>query len=285
MQGHASVPATERDGMRGAGIVFPFERRSPVRRDWGIVVQAQRAAHDIVRLRIATQGAPFMFAPGQYVEVAFEGWPARPYVLANRPGDPLLEVHVQRVPGGMVSEHVAGEVHEGARVQLGGPYGAGLLRKPAGEPMLMIAGGWGLAAIKSVLLSALADDGDTGPVHVYHGAGEARDLYDAHILANAGGEAVHYVPIVETPSLEVSCRHGRVHEALESDFRTLAGFKVYIAGPQALVQGCVATAMRLGAQPDDVHAATFETSGERRASMLERPARRGVFGAIFDRVD
>ncbi len=250
---------------------------------WGTVVQTQMAARDIVRLRIALHGAPFAFSPGQHAHLAFEGLPSRPYVLANRPGDPLLEVHVQRVPGGIASERIVDEVGTGTRVRVTGPYGPSLLRKPAGQPMLMIAGGWGLAAIQSVLLAVLADpDADAGPVHVYHGVPEARELYDSAITA-AGGGAVHYVPVVATPSVETTCRHGWVHEAVESDFPSLSGFKVYVAGPAPMVQHCVTMAVRLGARPWDVQADAFEDAADAHARALRPPPARRLLGAILER--
>ena len=254
----------------------------PVRREWGIVVQAQALTRDMVRLRIALDGPALMFAPGQHADLAFEGWPARAYVLANRPGDPLLELHVQRVPGGMVSGHVVDEVREGARVQVRGPYGAGLLHAASGGPMLMMAGGWGLAAMKSVLLYALAGPArGRGTLHLYHGVRESRDLYDASILTDAGAGAVRYVPVVVTPSLETVCRHGFVHEAVESDFDTLSGFEVYVAGPPLMVDACIATALRLGARPEDVHADAFDVAPEEHAFMPQRAPKRGLIGTIF----
>lgn len=246
---------------------------------WGTVVQAQAATRDIVRLRIAVDGAPFLFSPGQHAQLAFEGLPARPYVLANRPGDPLLEVHVQRVPGGAASERIVDEVRPGVRVRVKGPHGNSLLRKPAGQPMLMIAGGWGLAAIQSVLLCVLADpDADAGPVHVYHGVSQSRELYDAAITA-AGGGAVHYVPVVVTPSVEIACRHGWVHEAVEADFPSLSGFKVYVAGPARMVQHCVTSAVRLGARPWDVQADSFDAVSDAHP-MHQRPATRRLLDGI-----
>lgn len=259
------------------------ERLHPLRRVTGTVVQVQHPTHDIVRLRIAVDGAPFMFAPGQYAEVTFADCPARPYSMANRPGDPLLEFHVRHVPGGVVGSHVAGEIREGARVKVHGPYGTAFLRKPAGEPMLMVAGGPGLAPIKSILLSALAKFGeDIGPMHLYHGVRESRDLYDGDMVVGAGGGCVHYVPVVTSPSLESVCRHGTAQQAIESDFPSLAGFKVYVAGPPAMVEACAATALRLGAHREDVHADAFHAAPQWPAMQQPAP-KRGLLRSLFGR--
>ena len=256
--------------------------RHPIRHDWGIVVQAQAATAHLVRLRIALDASPLMFSPGQYIQLAFEGWAARAYVLANRPGDPLLEVHIQRVPGGMVSEHAVDSVREGARVKVDGPYGEPLLQDESSAPMVMIAGGWGMAAIKSVLLATLARSRkDIPALHVYHGVEHAQDLYDAHIVSSAWIGAVRYVPVVATPSLEIRCRHGSVQDAVESDFESLQGFAVYVAGPAAMVAACAAAASRLGVDPGDLHTEAFDAPVETDAMPIRTRARLGLLRALL----
>ncbi len=253
--------------------VIPAGRPYPLRRATGTVVQVQRAAHDVVRLRIAVDGRPFLFEPGQHADVTFDDLPARPYWIANMPGDPLLELHVRVVPGGIVGAYVANHVREGARVRLQGPYGSGFAAKPAGEPILMVAGGVGLAAIKSILLSTLADaTEDAGPIHLYHGVREARDLYDIDAIAAAGGGCVHYVRIVTAPSVDMPCRLGLVHEAVESDFPSLAGFKVCVAGSPPMVEACVATAIALGARAHDVRAEALHAARDSRDPGAQRAA-------------
>ncbi|HET9652676.1 MAG TPA: hypothetical protein VFP36_10810 [Usitatibacter sp.] len=243
-----------------------------IRRLNGTVVQLQEPARGIVRVRVAVDGRPLMFAPGQYAHVSIEGSPECAHAMANRPGDPLLEFHVKGV---------AGELREGARVRLHGPHGTALWRKPFGEPMLLVAFDSGFAPIKSLLLWALAEAADDiGPVHVYHGAQEACDLHDGDIIANAGGGIVHYVPVASEPSVERLCRHGSLAQAIESDFPSLAGFRVYLAGPRAVVEECTAAAVRLGARHDDVHADDL-ADASRTPIAAQEPPRRGLLRAIF----
>ena len=275
--------------VRDAVPVKEIPRRVPahpelqprMRRATGTVVQVQFPGEHVARLRVAIDGAPFAFGPGQYAEVSFDGSAPRAYAMANRCGDPLLEFHVPRAADDAIAGYVANEVREGAAVRLLGPCGRTLLRKPAGEPILLIAGDGGLAPIKSVLLSLLAESADDiGPVHLYHGAQEADALYDCEILANAGGGIVHYVPVVMTPSLERTCRHGSLAQAMESDFPTLAGFTIYVVGPSHVVDECSAMAMRLGALPGDVRTNAFHALPERpdEANELQR---KGILAAIL----
>lgn len=252
----------------------------PVQRFQAVVAQAEAATHDIVRLRLAVDGASLVFAAGQYAELQFEGFPVRPYSMANRPGDELLEFHIRHVPGGTVSSHVARQVRAGDRVRVQGPYGTAFLRKPAEEPILLVAGGSGLAPMKSILLALRAQQVKS-PIHLYHGVRDARDLYDAETIAEAWVGDVRYVPVLSSPSRQSHCREGFVHEAVARDFGTLAGFKVYLAGPPPMVDACTATALQLGARRGDVHADAFYGAQDRRRRGEPQPARRGFFRGLF----
>jgi NAD(P)H-flavin reductase len=251
-----------------------------VRHVRGTIAQVQPATRDIVRLRIAVDGAPFGFAPGQYAELRFENLPSRPYYMANEPGDPLLEFHIRHVPGGTVSERVARDVQAGMRVRLTGPYGSAFLRKPAAAPMLLVAGGSGLAPIKSILLSALAHEA-RGRIFLYHGVRDVLDLYDTETIGRVNAGAVRYIPVLSSPSLPSHHREGFLHEAIERDFDTLAGFKVYLAGPPPMVDACTATVLRLGTRAEDLYTHAFHAQDELSAREEPPAGREGFFRGLM----
>jgi CDP-4-dehydro-6-deoxyglucose reductase/ferredoxin-NAD(P)+ reductase (naphthalene dioxygenase ferredoxin-specific) len=228
----------------------------PVRELEATVVRAEPVTGSIVRLTLDTHGGPLGFFAGQYAELEFDGCPARPYSMANRPVDPRLEFHVRHVRGGWVSGHVARDAKAGERVKVRGPYGTAFLRQPAQEPIVLIAGGSGLAPMKSILLAAL-DQRAPGPIHLYHGVRDESDLYDGQALADAAAGKLRYVAVLSLPANPGHTRRGMVHEALREDFRSLSGFKVYLAGPPAMVDAASAAALDLGARSSDLHADAF----------------------------
>jgi ferredoxin-NAD(P)+ reductase (naphthalene dioxygenase ferredoxin-specific) len=230
------------------------------RRLHATVINMEPATHDITRLRLELQGTAFRFAAGQYVRLTFAGCPSRSYSMANRPDDPILEFHVRHVPGGAVSSHVAHKLRRGECVELDGPYGTACLREPASNPLLLVAGGSGLAPIKSILLAALAHDVDRA-IYLYHGVREARDLYDGEALARAAtGRTVTCTPVLSTQLQHDACRLGFVHDAIAADFGSLSGFDVYVAGPPPMVDAVTRTAVALGAKEEDVRADAFYTA-------------------------
>jgi CDP-4-dehydro-6-deoxyglucose reductase/ferredoxin-NAD(P)+ reductase (naphthalene dioxygenase ferredoxin-specific) len=221
------------------------------------IERIEPATHDITRIRLALPGSALVFRAGQYARLRFPHCPARPYSMANLPSDRTLEFHVRRVPGGVVSNYVAESGRVGDPVLLKGPYGTAFLREPLVTPMLLIAGGSGLAPMKSILLAALAQKAER-PIYLYHGVRDERDLYDGHAVIAAGmGHPLIYIPVLSSPSDFTQYRAGLVHEAVAADFANLAGFYVYLAGPPPMVDAATATAIRLGARPECIHADPF----------------------------
>jgi len=209
--------------------------------------------------------ARLQFAAGQYAEVAFQGLPARSYSMANQQGGDSLEFHIRRVPGGLISNHVHGALQIGDKAELQFPLGSSFLRQHHSGPILCIAGGSGMAPIKSIVETALSH-GMKQPIHVYFGVRAARDLYLVeHFQALVRQHAnLTFTPVLsEAPSAQH--RSGYVTEAVEEDLADLDGWKAYVAGPPPLVEAAmqIAFARRLGAE--DMHADVFFTPEPLRA--------------------
>lgn len=118
----------------------------------------------------------FAFAGGQFIQLLRPGdGLMRSYSIASQPDDETLQLHVSKQVDGQMSGWLAGAV--GETVQLRGPLGE--CSYVAGEPdrPLLLAGtGTGLAPLQAVMRSALRG-GHTGPVYLFHGAAEQRELY------------------------------------------------------------------------------------------------------------
>src|SRR4051812_38201479 len=162
------------------------------------VVGLDDATHDIKRVRLAIEsGGPFDFSAGQFASVTFGGCAPRDYSMANVPGDPVLEFHVRRSAGGTVSAYVAEQLKPGDPVRVEGPFGASYLREGHRGPIVAVAGGSGLAPIKSIVERALAQK---LPQHIYlyFGVRSERDLYlHDHFAALAKQhETLHFTPVL-----------------------------------------------------------------------------------------
>jgi ferredoxin-NAD(P)+ reductase (naphthalene dioxygenase ferredoxin-specific) len=154
---------------------------------------------------------------------------------------------------------------------------------PTGRrPLLAIAGGVGLAPVRSIVLTALAHDPQS-PVHLYWGVRDEQDLYGAdELCALAAGHAgFRVVFVLSAPSGPTRRRTGLVHEAVARDFAGLEQHVVFIAGPPAMVEKAQALALQRGAAPGAVHSDPFlpparEANGLLRAVFAIRAGLRRV---------
>jgi ferredoxin-NAD(P)+ reductase (naphthalene dioxygenase ferredoxin-specific) len=232
------------------------------------------ATHDIKLLRLAIEaGGPFAFSAGQYAALTFAGQAPRDYSMANRPDEALLEFHIRRTAGGAASLYVAERLKPGDIVKVEGPYGASWLREHHTGPILAIAGGSGLAPIKSIVETALAA-GMAQPIALYLGVRAERDLYlEDHFRALAARHGnLRFVPVLSEPEADTTRRRGFVHEAALSDLTDLDGAKAYLAGPPVMVEAATRLLLERGARREDIHADAFYTEAEKAALAAPKEA-------------
>ena len=223
------------------------------------------ATHDIRILSLEIEsGGPFDFTAGQYAALAFEDLPARDFSMASAPGAARLEFHIRLVAGGQVTRHVLGSLRIGDRVSVNGPMGTTHYRKGHRGPILLVAGGSGLAPIKSIAESALAG-GAGQDMFLYYGARAERDVYlEDHFAALATRHPnLHIVTVLSKPDAPTPRRTGWLADALTADFDDLDGFKAYLAGPPAMVETCTERLLALGLARRDCHADPFYTEAEK----------------------
>lgn len=239
----------------------------PLRRLECRVSGFEDATHDIRIVRLETlRGGPLGFSAGQYASVRFADMPARDYSMANRPDEPALELHIRRMNEAGASFHVARALRLGEPVVVEGPYGDAWLRLDHPGAILAIAGGSGLAPIKSIVDTALAA-GVERPIHLYFGAREERDIYLEGHFAHAAARHpdLRFEPILTDPAGPTRRRVGRLTDAVAADHSSFAGMKAYLAGPPAMVEAAAEMLRARGLPAADIHADPFYTDAEKAA--------------------
>lgn len=205
---------------------------------------------------------PLRFSAGQFARLDFGAGRVRPYSMANAEGEELLEFHLRRVPGGLVSGFVAEQLRPGDVVKLIGPLGTSYLRRKHEGSALCIAGGTGLAPICSIVKTALST-ADMGEYHVYVGARSETELYwldELQALQRLHPERLKVTLATDAAAADAAIRHGRVVDIAAADLTTLAQWKVYLAGPPPMVDAGTQLALRLSAKHADIHADAFYPS-------------------------
>jgi len=218
------------------------------------VLELEALTHDIRGVRLAIEaGGPLTFSAGQYAQLEFAPGLSRHYSMANTPEEPELVFHVRHMPGGRTSRYVAEQLKIGDKVKVSGPFGVAYLR-----PVLLIAGGSGLAPIQSIA-STLLGGGCQQPVALYFGVRGERDLYHEAMLKDLAARhpSFKYHVVLSEQQGGAGRRHGLVHEALDADLISTENLMAYLAGPPAMVEAATALLGARGLAPRQIHADAF----------------------------
>lgn len=229
------------------------------------LVDCTDLTHDIKRLLFTIEaGGPYLFSPGQHARLKFgPGIPERSYSMANRPDEAALEFFVREIPRGQASGYVFTSLHVGDDVTVSGPLGNAYFRESHRGPLLAVAGGSGMAPIKSIVESALKADPDR-EIHLYFGVRDERDLYlDARLEELARRHSNLTVNVVlSQPGGSTSFRRGLVGDAVVADIAAFDGFKAYLAGPPPMVESLRQKLTEKGMPVRDIHADAFYSQAE-----------------------
>ena len=208
--------------------------------------------------------SPFEYRPGQFVNFVRDDGLVRSFSLASVPAqDDALEFHVALVPGGKMSGWLHHEVGPGTKLELQGPLGSCFYTGEQPEqPLFLLGTGTGLAPLYGILRDAL-DQGHSGPIHLFHGALRADDLYliaELRQLATENGQ-FFYHPCVRDEAGEGGIHHGDVQAHALDTAGNLKGWKVFLCGNPELVRQVQRKTFMAGASMQDIHADAFLPAG------------------------
>lgn len=162
------------------------------------VVQYHRLRNDLAVIRLVGDVIPFAAGQSLAVTVPQNARLSRRYSPALPPSlDGKLEFHVRAVPAGWVSGSIVNETRPGDVWTLADPGGA-LRVDDSGRDVVMIAGGTGLAPMRSLILD-LSRRQSPPKVTLYVGGRSPRDLYAADLLWILASELpwLTVVPVVD----------------------------------------------------------------------------------------
>jgi NAD(P)H-flavin reductase len=143
---------------------------------------------------------------------------------------PITEFVAKRIEGGRFSGQID-RLAPGTPMRLRGPYGTGYLRD-GDAPVLLVAGGSGIAPIISILEQAAERD-DPRDFHLFLGARVPEELVLGEEIASVGRRLrrLRHVPVVEQPAESGwSGEVGRVTTALRRRLHDASPYDVYLCG-------------------------------------------------------
>ncbi|TFV52580.1 oxidoreductase [Blastococcus sp. TF02A-35] len=194
--------------------------------------------------------------PGQHYVVrltAPDGYTAqRSYSVASAPGDPLVELFVERLPDGEVSTHLADVVEPGDELEVRGPIGGWFVWDTV-SPALLVAGGSGVVPFVAMLRAARAL-GRTDLLRVAVSARTREELPYADELEAAGAL------VVLTREANGIRPAGRL-TAMDLVPLVEPGQTAYVCGSGLFAEAAAQLLLELGVDPSDVRVERFGPSG------------------------
>jgi CDP-4-dehydro-6-deoxyglucose reductase len=223
----------------------------------------ERISHDVMRVQLKLPDSERMqFLAGQYIEFILKDGRRRAFSIANPPHrDDYLELHIRHVPGGSFTGHVFDEMKDRALLRIEGPLGSFYLREDSPRPVIMIAGGTGIAPIKGMLEHAF-HVGFARPIHLFWGVRALRDLYmdDVPRAWASQYSDFSYTPVLSDPEEGDNWQgaSGLVNEAVLNAYPDLGAFDIYMSGPPAMIEASTPVFAEHGAKLDHMYSDAFE---------------------------
>ncbi|MEG3639760.1 FAD/NAD(P)-binding protein [Magnetococcus sp. PR-3] len=201
--------------------------------------------------------------PGQFVMLSVLGAGEAPFSICHAASDvPILQLCIRRV--GRLTERLF-ELPTGSKLGLRGPYGNGFpLERMVGQELLLVAGGLGMAPLRSVLQAVMAQRDRYRRVVLAYGFRHKDEmLFGPELIAlgETGHLELHFAvdhPMADQP---FTAMHGHVGQLVESLTLDAAETTVALCGPPVMYKGTAQMLREKGVWPQK----TFMTF-ERRMS-------------------
>lgn len=193
------------------------------------------------------------FLPGQYANVQVPGSEQqRAYSFSSMPRDQSVSFLIRNVPGGLMSGFLRETARPGAALRLTGPLGSFYLREIR-RPVLMLAGGTGLAPFLAMLDKLAADGACAHPIHLIYGVNTDTDLVELERLNAYVADLPNfsYAPVVVSQD-SGQPKKGYVTQHIEPAQLNDGDVDIYLCGPPAMVE-----AVSLYLRTHDVRPAGF----------------------------
>jgi len=197
------------------------------------------------------------FLPGQYAHLQIPGArETRAYSFSSVVKADRVGFLIRNVPGGKMSVALSEMAREGDDLLWRAPYGSFYLREIQ-RPLLMIAGGTGLAPFLAMLEHIAATSVEM-PIHLLYGVTHDQDLVCLDVL----NEMKLRLPMFEYTVTVAKTTAGGQHQGVVTDFLMPEHLHegqvdVYLCGPPPMVAAVEKHIRELGLTPTSMHFEKF----------------------------
>jgi benzoate/toluate 1,2-dioxygenase reductase component len=180
----------------------------------------------------------FGFLPGQYANLKVPGQEDqhRSYSFSTlAPGSDTATFLIRNVPGGLMSGFLKERARPGVKLNLTGPYGSFYLRQVE-RPVLMLAGGTGLAPFLAMMDKIVAAGGSPYPIHLIYGVNTDSDIVELDRLEAFAAKVPNFTYAVCVVDANSGLpRKGYVTHHIEPAHLNDGDVDIYLCGPPPMV--------------------------------------------------
>jgi ferredoxin-NADP reductase len=206
--------------------------------------------------------------PGQHLDVrltAEDGYRAkRSYSIASVAAGTRIELTVERLDDGEVSPYLTDELRPGDRIELRGPVGGHFVwEPPQGGPLLLAAGGTGVAPLMAMIRARAAAGSDADTRLVFSSRTWEDVIYREELerLEGDGLRVVHTLTRSQPPGWTGYARRVDAEMLAEVGPGPEERPRVYVCGSTPFVETVAGALVQLGHDPYAVKTERFGPTG------------------------
>jgi predicted ferric reductase len=234
------------------------------RHPWELVQNRDEGASTRTLVLRPVEHRGLCFEPGQFAWLSTGtssfGFSQHPISMSGSAGPPFISLEFSIKALGDWSAIEVPHLLPGARVYVDGPYGAFSPDRVPAQSFVLIAGGIGIAPMRSILLT-LRDRGDRRSVLLIHAAHDPdRAVFREELASLARVMELVLVPVYEAPPPEWPGERGFVTaELLRRHLpEDTSHVQVFVCGPPAMMDQVEQALRRLGIKSSQMHSERFD---------------------------
>ena len=250
-------------------IEFPYDSKIAFKtppRSWECeILSIENVSVNVVKLDLGVEGDADTrpsFMPGQYVNIGIpDAGQSRSYSFANSPGArERLTFYIKILESGVMSDFLRCRAKEGDLVNIDGPFGHFYLRGQE-RPILMMAGGTGLAPMLSMLDQLASMERFHKPVHLLYGVNYPDEFFGVRQIESYSSKGVDltYETISLNGSADLNIQSGHVTELLNEKL-IQDNPEIYLCGPPPMIDAANAWLAKQGVDLNCVYSEKFLAS-------------------------
>ena len=233
---------------------LPKSKISPVRID-----ELKHLTADVLKvsLRLPPK-TQFKFVPGQHISLIAANGLQRSYSLANYDNRNILEIHVRRIPCGIMSKYLFENAKVNDLLRISGPHGTFVLRSLAGNDIVFLATGTGIGSIKSMIeqMETLPVDHLPNSIKIIWGMRRENELYWSP--SNKLNQ-VDFIPVLSKAGKSWVGERGYVQDCLFSSDVSPKTY-IYACGSDAMISDARSRAIGAGLAEQHFYSDSFVAS-------------------------